>query len=123
MSRIEKVAQEIKREVGSILQTELSDPRLGFVTVMRVEVTRDLQLAKIYISIMGTDLQKRKAQDALESAKGLIRHLIGQKLKLRLTPEIIFKLDNSVEYSIDIASKIERIKDELKQSSRGNSKK
>ena len=122
MSRIEKVAQEIKREVGSILQTELSDPRLGFVTVMRVEVTRDLQLAKIYISIMGTDLQKRKAQDALESAKGLIRHLIGQKLKLRLTPEIIFKLDNSVEYSIDIASKIERIKDELKQSSRGNSK-
>src|SRR3989338_5259626 len=123
MSRIEKVAQEIKREVGSILQTELSDPRLGFVTVMRVEVTRDLQLAKIYISIMGTDLQKRKAQDALESAKGLIRHLIGQKLKLRLTTEIIFKLDNSVEYSIDIASKIERIKDELKQSSRGNSKK
>ena len=123
MSRIEKVAQEIKREVGSILQTELSDPRLGFVTVMRVEVTRDLQLAKIYISVMGSTQQKQKAQDALESAKGLIRHLIGQKLKLRLTPEIIFKLDNSVEYSIDIASKIERIKDELKQSSRGNSKK
>lgn len=113
MSRIERVAHEIKKEMGAIVQNELGDPRVGFITIMRVEITKDLQLAKVYFSVMGNDQQKRKAQEGLESAKGFIRRLIGQRLKLRLTPEIIFKLDSSVEYSIDIAEKIERIKDEL----------
>lgn len=113
MSRIERVAHEIKKEMGAIVQNELGDPRVGFITIMRVEITKDLQLAKVYFSVMGNDQQKVKAQEGLESAKGFIRRLIGQRLKLRLTPEIIFKLDSSVEYSIDIAEKIERIKDEL----------
>ena len=113
MNRIERVAHEIKKEMGTIVQNELGDPRVGFITIMRVEITKDLQLAKVYFSVMGNDQQKRKAEEALESAKGFIRRLIGQRLKLRLTPEIIFKLDSSVEYSIAIAEKIERIKDEL----------
>ena len=122
MSRVDKVAQELKKEVGAIVQNELSDPRVGFITIMRVEITKDLRLAKVYFSVMGNDQQKLKAQEALESAKGFIRRLIGQRLALRLTPEIIFKLDSSVEYSIDIASKIERIKDELKKSKSADSK-
>ncbi len=116
MSRVEKVAEELRKEIGAIVQNELSDPRVGFITIMRVEITKDLQLAKVYFSVMGNDLQKHKAQEALESAKGFIRRLIGQRLALRLTPEIIFKLDTSVEYSIDITSKMERMKDELKKS-------
>lgn len=122
MSRVEKVAQELKKEIGAIVHNELSDPRVGFITIMRVEITKDLQIAKVYFSVLGSDQQKLKAEEALESAKGFIRRLIGQRLALRLTPEIIFKLDTSVEYSIDIASKIERIKDEFKKSKSTDSK-
>lgn len=114
-TRIERVAQAIKKEVGNIIHDELNDPRFGFLTIMRVEVAKDLRFAKIYFSVMGSEEQKKKAQDALGSALGLIRHLVGERLKLRYTPEIVFKLDNSVEYSIDIAAKIEKIKNELKK--------
>ena len=118
MSRTEKVGQEIKKEISTIIQNELSDPRLGFITIMGVEITKDLQIAKVYFSVMGTDQQKEKASQGLASAAGFIRRLIGERLKLRLTPEIVFKIDNSVSYSIDIAQKIERIKDELKKNNR-----
>lgn len=120
MSRAEKVAQAIKKEVGNIIHDELGDPRLGFITIMRVELTRDLQLARIYFSVMGSQEQKDKAQDALDSASGFVRRLIGQRLKLRLTPEITFKLDKSVDYSMDIAEKIERIKNEFKKDGRAD---
>lgn len=123
MSRVDKVASAIKEEIGSIIHDELHDPRLGFITVVRVEVTRDLQIAKIYFSVLGTEKQKEDAQTGIESAKGFIRRLVGDRLKLRYTPELIFKLDDSVEYSIDISAKIDRIKDELKKSRRVNKKK
>ncbi len=122
MSRVDKVASAIKEEIGSIIHDELHDPRLGFITVVRVEVTKDLQIAKIYFSVLGTEKQKEDAQTGIESARGFIRRLVGDRLKLRYTPELIFKLDESVEYSIDIFAKIDRIKDELKKSRRGNKK-
>lgn len=119
--RVEKVANAIKKEISGIIHDELSDPRLGFITIMRVELTKDLRLAKVYFSVMGSDSQKENAKEGIESASGFIRRLIGQRIKLRFTPEIIFKLDNSIEYSIDIAEKIEKIKNELKKNNRGNS--
>ena len=64
---------------------------------------------------MGSPEQKLKAGEALESASGFIRRLIGDRLRLRVTPVVTFKLDNSVDYSIQIAEKIERVKDELKK--------
>ena len=115
MSRIEKVSEAIKQEVSKIIHDELRDPRLGFITVMQVEVTKDLRIARVFYSVMGSPEQKLKAGEALESASGFIRRLIGERLNLRVTPEVIFKLDNSVDYSIEIAEKIERVKDELKK--------
>ena len=122
MSRVDKVASAIKEEIGSIIHDELHDPRLGFITVVQVEVTKDLQIAKVYFSVLGTEKQKEDAQAGIESAKGFIRKLVGDRLKLRYTPELIFKLDESAEYSINIFAKIDRIKDELKKSRRGNKK-
>lgn len=119
--RVEKVANAIKKEISGIIHDELSDPRLGFITIMRVELTKDLRLAKVYFSVMGSSTQKENAKEGIESASGFIRRLVGQRIKLRFTPEIIFKLDNSIEYSIDIAEKIEKIKNELKKNNRGNS--
>jgi len=115
MSRTDKVSEALKQEVSNIIHDELRDPRLGFITVMRVEVTKDLQIAKVFYSVMGSPEQKFKAGEALESAAGYIRRLIGDRLRLRFTPEVIFKLDKSVDYSIEIAEKIERVKDELKK--------
>lgn len=123
MARTERVAQAIKKEISKIIHDELSDPRLGFITIMGVEVTRDLRLAKIYFSVMGSQEQKDKAKEAVLSATGFIRRLIGQRLKLRFVPEIVFRLDDSVEYSFDMAKKIERIKDELTKGARADKEK
>lgn len=122
MGRVEKVAQAIKKEIANIIHDELSDSRLGFITIMRVELTKDLRLAKVYFSVMGSPEQKENAVNGIESASGFIRRLVGQRIKLRFTPELLFKLDNSIEYSIDIAEKIERVKNELKKSDRANPK-
>ena len=122
MGRVEKVANAIKEETGSIIQNELRDPRLGFITVMRVELTKDLQLARIYCSVMGSEDKKDKAMEGLESARGFIRRLLSERLKLRLSPELVFKLDKSVDCSIEISETIERIKNESKKG-RGADKK
>ena len=122
MGRVEKVANAIKEETGSIIQNELRDPRLGFITVMRVELTKDLQLARIYCSVMGGEDKKDKAMEGLESARGFIRRLLSERLKLRLSPELVFKLDKSVDCSIEISETIERIKNESKKG-RGADKK
>ena len=115
MSRTDKVAQAIKKEIGGIIHDELNDPRLGFITIMRADVTKDLRMVKVYFSVLGSRKQKDKAGEGLGSAAGFIRKKLGERLKLRFVPEIIFRLDESVEYSIDISEKIERLKHEPKK--------
>jgi len=111
MSRCDRVAEAIKKEASLIIHDELNDPRLGFVTVTKVEVTEDLRYAKIFFSVLGKDQDYKKTQEALDSAVGFIRRLIAQRINLRLAPEIIFKEDRSVEYSI----KIEEVLNEIKE--------
>ncbi len=110
MSRPERVCEQMRREVSQILQEEIKDPRIGFITVIRVEITKDLRFARIFYSILGKDKDQKEAKEALESAHGFIRRLIGQRLKLRLTPEIVFIYDKSSEYSIEIQEALDRLK-------------
>ncbi|MFA5410992.1 MAG: 30S ribosome-binding factor RbfA [Candidatus Omnitrophota bacterium] len=112
MARYEKVAQALKEEVSIIIHDELKDPRLGFVTVTRAELTPDLRFAKIYFSVLGNDEDYARTKKALDSALGFIRRLIAQRINLRLTPEIMFKEDRSSEYSI----RIQKLLDEIKES-------
>jgi len=111
MSRRDRVAEAIKKEASLIIHDELNDPRLGFVTVTKVEVTEDLRYAKIFFSVLGKGQDYKKTQEALDSASGFIRRLIARRINLRLAPEIIFKEDRSVEYSI----KIEEVLNEIKE--------
>lgn len=120
MARTDKVAHAIKKEIGAIVHDELSDPRLGFITVMGVEIAKDLRFAKIYYSVMGSPQEKENAAKAIESAAGFIRRLLGERLKLRFVPEIVFRVDDSVEYGFNMDKKIERIKDELAKGNRTN---
>ena len=112
MGRIDKVNQAVKREVSSIIHGELKDPRLQFVTITQVEVTKDLQHAKIYFSVLGDQKSAEKADLGLNSAKGFVRRLVGQRIRMRYTPEIEFIYDRTVEYGVRIEQALEEIKHE-----------
>lgn len=97
--RIEKIQELMKQEISQIILQELKDPRIGFVTVTQVEVTRDLSIAKVYVSIMGNEEKIAKSWKGLNSSLGFIRREVGHRIRLRVTPELKFVLDKSLDYS------------------------
>ncbi len=102
MARIDKINEEVKRELANIIR-ELKDSRIPLMTsVVKVNVTNDLRYAKAYISVMGDDETKAKAMQGLKSAAGFIRREMGKRVDLRYTPEFIFELDNSIEHGAHI---------------------
>jgi len=120
MARTDKVTESLKKEISSILHDELNDPRLGFVTITRVEITADLRYARVFYSVLGQEQDYSRTKEALDSALGFIRRLIGQRIRLRFTPEIVFKEDHSSEYSIKIEEMLSQIRglDEPKKTKR-----
>lgn len=110
MSRRERVAEAIREEVSIILHDNLKDPRLGFVTITRVELTADLRSAKIFYSVLGKEEDYQKTKDALDSALGFIRKLVSERINLRYAPDLVFKEDRSSEYSVRIQEILEEIK-------------
>jgi len=111
MDRIKRINEMMKREISTMLLEEMRDPRLKFVTVTNVEVSRDLQHAKVFYSFLGTD--RTGVEQALESARGFVRRLVGQRVVMRYTPEIQFFYDRSIEHS----DRIEQTLDEIKRRS------
>ena len=112
-NRSERIAEEIRKEVATMLFGEIHDPRIGFVTITKAQVSKDLRQAKVYFSMIGNDEEKEKTMEGLQSASGYMRREIGKRLKLRYFPEITFKFDDSLEY----ASRIEKIIKEIKSGS------
>lgn len=112
MGRIDRVNQQVKREVGKIILRELSDPRLQFVTITEVDVSRDLRNARIRFSVLGGENEMHAAQQGLDGAKGMIRKLLGQSMSIRHTPELFFIYDQSVEMSVRIEETLKEIHDE-----------
>lgn len=119
--RLQRVAGEIKKEIGEILRDEVKDPRIGFATITRVDLSRDCRFAKVYFSLLGTKKQLRDTQVGLERSRGFIRKLLAQRMKLRYTPEIVFKLDEGVAYSVHISEVMEKIKRENQSDERRKS--
>ncbi|MBE1553419.1 30S ribosome-binding factor RbfA [Sporosarcina limicola] len=110
--RANRVAEQMKKELGDIIGQKVKDPRIGFVTVTDVAVTGDLQQATIYISVLGTDFEKEDTLKGLNKAKGFIRAEIGRRIRLRLTPEIEFEFDASVAYGNRIDSLLRQVQDD-----------
>lgn len=102
--RANRVAEQMKKELGEILTTKLKDPRIGFVTITDVEVTGDLQQATIYISVLGDEDEKQESLLGLTKAKGFIRSEIGKRIRLRKTPELTFEFDEAYAYGNRIES-------------------
>jgi ribosome-binding factor A len=109
--RLERVNQLIKEEVSVLLQRELKDPRLGFVTVTEVAVTPDLKHAKVYVSVLGPEEQWASTLEALRSARGFVRNWLRRHLDLRTTPEIAFRPDRSMEHAAHIQSLLAELRD------------
>lgn len=104
MSRIDKINEEVRRELAQVIR-KLKDSRIPMMTsVVAVNVTNDLRYAKAYISVMGDKETQKKAMEGLKSAAGFIRREIGKKIDLRYTPEFIFELDDSIEHGAHIES-------------------
>ncbi len=114
--RIERVNQLIKEEISRVLQRELKDPRLGFVTVTDVGVTKDLRSAKVYVSILGSEEQWRASLAALDSARGFIHNWLRQHLSLRVTPSLIFRPDRSMAHAAHIQGLLAELRAEAADS-------
>lgn len=110
--RLEKIQEFIKQEVSTIILTELKDPRIGFVTVTRVEATGDLRHAKVYISLLGNEEQKAETWQGLTKALGFLRMEVGKRLKIRHSPELTLYLDESLDHSVHIQKLLQKIKDD-----------
>ena len=115
-NRMERIKEEYKRELASIFRN-IKDPRLSMMTsVVSVEITKDLKYAKIYVSVMGSDEEKKNSVEALKSATGFIKREIGSRLKLRAVPQPSFVLDTSIDYGAHITSLINKINKDREQS-------
>jgi ribosome-binding factor A len=110
--RVDRVAAAIREQVATFLTEGVKDPRIvGFVTVTGVDVTNDLRHAKVYVSIMGTDEERQRTFEGLESVAAHVRARLAKTLRLRFAPEIAFRHDPSVERAARIESLLNQLKD------------
>ena len=110
MSKNEKMNHICQRAISEIIQFELKDPKVGFVTITDVQVTNDNSYAKVFVSFLGKQERAEAGLKALNRSKGFIRSALAKRLTIRKTPEIIFEIDHSLEQG----NKIEKILAEIK---------
>ncbi|HEX6658048.1 MAG TPA: 30S ribosome-binding factor RbfA [Ilumatobacter sp.] len=104
-----RVGEQIREDLSELLAREVHDPGIGFITLTRVEVTPDLQIARAFYTSLGDDKAKRESKRALERAAPFLRRQLGRRLRLRRTPELQFFYDESIERH----DRIERILQEI----------
>ncbi|TMW73250.1 30S ribosome-binding factor RbfA [Alteribacter natronophilus] len=109
--RANRIGEQIKKELTDIIQREIKDPRVGFVTVTAVDVTGDLQQATAFITVYGDDTQRSETLEGLSKATGFIRSEIGKRIQIRKTPELYFKFDESIERGNRIEELLRKLND------------
>ncbi len=95
-NRTRRVGEQMQRELAIIIQQELSDPRVEWVTVSAVKVSKDLQNAKVYITVLGDDQALEAALKVLNKISGFLRHELGRRMRLRIMPQLTFIYDESI---------------------------
>lgn len=107
--RKDRLEELIRRIVSEIIMRELKDPRIGFVTVTGVELSKDYSEAKIGISILGNPTEVRKGMEGIRSSSGYVQKLMGKELKIRTLPRVYFYLDKTVEEAVEMVGKINNL--------------
>jgi ribosome-binding factor A len=115
--RTDRLDSQIRQELMDLLQREMKDPRLGFATITRVETARDLGHARVWVSVLGTDLERERTMGALRVATPWLRRKLGERLSLRHVPELTVREDDSIESG----DRVLRIIQELEEGSAGSS--
>jgi ribosome-binding factor A len=106
--RTDRLSEEIREEVARMMiGGELKDPRIGFVTVTRVELTADLRLARIHVGVLGAEAERKKTLSALEHSAGYLRRELGRRLRLKHTPELQFRYDAGLDATERVAQLLE----------------
>ena len=118
--RQEKLGELIAVELSDLLRTRVKDPRVGFASITHVDVSGDLRHAKIHISVLGTGEEQVATIRALKHATGFLRHELASRLVLRYMPELVFKLDTSIEQGSRILELIRKVEDEKTMSGESN---
>jgi ribosome-binding factor A len=106
--RANRLAGEIRDEVARMMASDLKDPRVGFVTVTRVDLTDDLRYARVYVGVLGED-DKGPTMEALRSAAGFVRREIGRRLRVRFSPEIDFRYDRGLDATDRVAQALAEV--------------
>lgn len=110
--RSERLGEEIREEVARIIGSGLKDPRIGFVTVTRVDLTPDLRTARIFVGVLGDQAQRDKTMAGLGQAAGFIRREVGRRIRVRHTPELLFKYDTGLDATERVARLLDETRDE-----------
>lgn len=107
-----RINEEMKKEISNIIRSDIKDPRFTAMTsVTKVEVTRDLSYAKVYVSLYGNNKSKGETLEALKNSSGFIRRELGHRIRLRNIPELIIELDNTIEQGMHIDELLRKIKE------------
>ncbi|NLY10318.1 MAG: 30S ribosome-binding factor RbfA [Firmicutes bacterium] len=102
--RNQRLSEEIRRELSDIIQREVKDPRLGFLSITTVELSRDFSHAKVFVSVYGDEQERNKTLEGLTKAAGFIRTELGKRIRIRHTPELAFIYDDSLEHGARISA-------------------
>lgn len=111
--RQQRVADFLRDEISEIIRREMRDPRLGFVSITRVEVSPDLRYAKVFASVYGSEEEQTATIDALNGATGFIRRLLKPRMRTRHIPELTFRLDRSLEYAEQVTRTLNMLREQL----------
>lgn len=109
-SRARRVAEVVRAEIADLLQKGLKDPRIGFVSIMGVKMSKDLRYANVYVSLFGEEKEKKASLIGLQNASGWIRTQLGKKISLRHTPEVRFFEDTSLDHAFHIDELIKELR-------------
>ncbi|HLK60366.1 MAG TPA: 30S ribosome-binding factor RbfA [Chthonomonadaceae bacterium] len=117
--RQEKIQEQLVHELSEIIQRDLRDPRLGFVTVTGAEISRDLRYAKVYVSVLGDEEARNQSLKALNHAVGMLRGEFARRAHLRIAPEITFLFDSGIERGQRIFELLHSVEGDLKPREEG----
>ena len=107
--RRQRVQDFLREEISMIIQREIKDPGLGFITIIDVKMTEDLKYAKVYYSVFGSEEEKERTAQALKRATSYIKHLLGDKMRMKYMPDITFAYDTDQERAARIDEILKKV--------------
>lgn len=117
--RPESVGKFIQQTLGELIQSRVKDPRLGYVTITGCRVTKDLKVARVFVSVMGSDDDREASMQTLGRASSFLRKELSGRLRMRHTPELIFDYDDSIERGARINKLLDELKTDGEEASHG----